>query len=66
MVAGVVAAASVGIAVAGRFVGAGRRHVEVSRRLLRIPGSPSRTPPAATSLGVRGIARGRRPTRTST
>ena len=56
MVAGVVAVASVGIAVAGRFVGAGRRHVEVSRRLLRIPGVTRREPPAATSLGVAGIA----------
>ena len=56
MVAGVVAVASLGIAVAGRFVGAGRRHVEVSRRLLRIPGVTRREPPAATSLGVAGIA----------
>ena len=56
MVAGVVAVASVGIAVAGRFVGAGRRHVEVSRRLLRIPGVTRRQAPPATSAGVRGIA----------
>ncbi|SFB16355.1 DMSO/TMAO reductase YedYZ, molybdopterin-dependent catalytic subunit [Nocardioides alpinus] len=56
MVAGVVAVASVGIAVAGRFVGAGRRHVEVSRRLLRIPGVTRRQAPAATSLGLPGIA----------
>ncbi|MFM6848061.1 MAG: molybdopterin-dependent oxidoreductase [Terrabacter sp.] len=56
MVAGVVAVASLGIALAGRFVGAGRRHVEVSRRLLRIPGVTRRQPPAATSLGVAGIA----------
>ena len=56
MVAGVVAAASLGIAVAGRLVGAGRRHVEVSRRLLRIPGVTRRQAPAATSLGVAGIA----------
>jgi DMSO/TMAO reductase YedYZ molybdopterin-dependent catalytic subunit len=56
MVAGAVAVASVGIAVAGRFVGAGRRHVEVSRRLLRIPGVTRRQAPAATSLGVSGIA----------
>jgi DMSO/TMAO reductase YedYZ molybdopterin-dependent catalytic subunit len=56
MVAGVVAVASLGIAVAGRFVGAGRRHVEVSRRLLRIPGVTRRQPPAATSLGVAGVA----------
>lgn len=56
MVAVAVAVASAGIAVAGRFVGAGRRHVEVSRRLLRIPGVTRREPPAATSLGLRGIA----------
>jgi DMSO/TMAO reductase YedYZ molybdopterin-dependent catalytic subunit len=56
MVAGAIGFASVGIAVAGRFVGAGRRHVEVSRRLLRIPGVTRREPPASTSLGLRGIA----------
>ena len=55
MVAGVVAVASVGIAVAGRFVGAGRRHVEVSRRLLRIPGVTRREAPPETSLGLPGI-----------
>ena len=55
MVAGVVSVAAVGIAVAGRFVGAGRRHVEVSRRLLRIPGVTRREPPPATSLGLPGI-----------
>ena len=56
MVAGAVAVASVGIAVAGRFVGAGRRQVEASRRLLRIPGVTRRQAPAATSIGLRGIA----------
>ncbi len=56
MVAGAVAVATVGIGVAGRFVGAGRRHVEVSRRLLRIPGVTRREAPAATSIGLRGIA----------
>jgi len=56
MVAGTVAVASVGIAVAGRFVGAGRRQVEASRRLLRIPGVTRRQAPAATSLGIPGIA----------
>ena len=55
MVAGAIAVASVGIAVAGRFVGAGRRHVEASRRLLRIPGVTRREPPASTSLGVPGV-----------
>ncbi|HEY0644153.1 MAG TPA: oxidoreductase, partial [Nocardioides sp.] len=56
VVAGAIGLASAGIALAGRFVGAGRRHVEVSRRLLRIPGVTRREPPAATSLGLRGIA----------
>jgi DMSO/TMAO reductase YedYZ molybdopterin-dependent catalytic subunit len=56
MVAGAIGLASAGIAVAGRFVGAGRRHVEVSRRLLRIPGVTRREAPASTSLGLRGIA----------
>ncbi len=56
MVAGAVAVASVGIAAAGRFVGAGRRHVEASRRLLRIPGVTRREPPATTSVGLPGIA----------
>jgi DMSO/TMAO reductase YedYZ molybdopterin-dependent catalytic subunit len=56
VVAGVVSVAAVGIAVAGRLVGAGRRHVEVSRRLLRIPGVTRRQPPADTSVGLEGIA----------
>jgi DMSO/TMAO reductase YedYZ molybdopterin-dependent catalytic subunit len=56
MVAGAIGLAAVGIAVAGRFVGAGRRHVEASRRLLRIPGVTRREAPASTSLGLRGIA----------
>jgi DMSO/TMAO reductase YedYZ molybdopterin-dependent catalytic subunit len=56
MVAGVVSVATIGIAAAGRYVGAGRRHVEVSRRLLRIPGVTRREPAAATSLGLSGIA----------
>ena len=50
--------AAVGIAVAGRFVGAGRRHVEQSRRLLRIPGVTRRQAPPTTSLGVKGIGEG--------
>ncbi|WP_367650731.1 molybdopterin-dependent oxidoreductase [Nocardioides sp. zg-1308] len=56
MVAGAISVASLGIAVAGRFVGAGRRHVEVSRRLLRIPGVTRRQAPPATSLGLPGVA----------
>ncbi len=56
MVAGAVSVASMGIAVAGRLVGAGRRRVEVSRRLLRIPGVTRREAPPAASVGLRGIA----------
>ena len=54
MVAGAVSLAAVGIAVGGRVVGAGRRHVEASRRLLRIPGVTRREAPAATSVGLAG------------
>ena len=56
MVAGAVSLAAVGIALGGRFVGAGRRHVEASRRLLRIPGVTRREAPVATSVGLAGIA----------
>ncbi|WP_241005316.1 molybdopterin-dependent oxidoreductase [Nocardioides sp. zg-1228] len=56
MVAGAVSVAALGIAVAGRVVGAGRRKVEASRRLLRIPGVTRREAPADTSVGLAGIA----------
>jgi len=56
MVAGTISLAAVAIAVGGRVVGAGRRHVEASRRLLRIPGVTRRQPPAATSVGLPGIS----------
>ena len=56
MVAGAVGVAAVGIAVAGRFVGAGRRQVEVSRRLLRLPGVTRREPPPNTSVGLAGVS----------
>lgn len=55
-VASVVAVASLGIALAGRFAGAGRRRVEASRRLLRIPGVTRRQPPADATLDVPGIS----------
>lgn len=61
MVAGAVSLAAVGIAVAGRLVGAGRRHVETSRRLLRIPGVTRRQPPAGTSVGLAGVAQWQTP-----
>ena len=56
LVAGAVALASTGIAVAGRLVGSGRRHVETSRRLLRIDGVTRRPAPAAATLGLDGIS----------
>ncbi len=56
MVAGAISLAAVGIALGGRVVGAGRRQVEASRRLLRIPGVTRREAPAATSVGLAGIA----------
>ena len=62
MVAGAISVATLGIAVAGRFVGVGRRHVEVSRRLLRIPGVTRRQAPPATSVGLAGIAPWQTPT----
>jgi DMSO/TMAO reductase YedYZ molybdopterin-dependent catalytic subunit len=55
-VAGMFAVAAVGIAVAGRFTGSGRRHVETSRRLLRIRGVTRRQPPEDATLGLAGIA----------
>ncbi len=56
---GVVVGAGV-LAVAGRWVGRGRRKVEQARRLLRLPVTPGTEPPHA-SLGVRGIAPWRTP-----
>ena len=56
LVAGAVGVAVVGISAAGRLVGAGRRHVEASRRLLRLPGVTRRQAPPSTSVGLPGIA----------
>lgn len=60
-VAGVVAVATIGIAAAGRWVGAGRRRVAASRRLLRIDGVTRQEPPTATMLGMDGITPWRTP-----
>lgn len=54
------AAATIGfaamvVATLGRFVGAGRRKVEESRRLLRLPGVTRREPPPGTRVGVDGV-----------
>ena len=54
LAAGIGAGAAV-VAVLGRFVGAGRRRVEESRRLLRLPGVSRREPPARVRIGVDGI-----------
>ncbi|MCD6639992.1 MAG: molybdopterin-dependent oxidoreductase [Nocardioides sp.] len=55
MVALMTTAASAGIALAGRAVGNARRHVDTSRRLLRIDGVTRRPPPPAATLGLPGI-----------
>ncbi len=53
--AGLVAAASVGVAVLGRVIGRGRRQVEAARRLLRLQGVSAPEPPPGVSLDVAGI-----------
>ena len=53
--------ASVGVTVLGRVLGRGRRQVEESRRLLRLPGVTRPDPPAGVSVGVDGIAPWRTP-----
>jgi DMSO/TMAO reductase YedYZ molybdopterin-dependent catalytic subunit len=59
--AGVMALASVGVAVLGKVLGAGRRHVEESRRLLRLNGVSSPNAPDGVSVGLDGIAPWRTP-----
>ncbi len=54
--AGVMVLASVGVAVAGRALGQGRRKVEEARRLLRLPGVTAPVQPAGVSVGVDGIS----------
>ncbi len=53
---GVVAAASGIAGVVGRFVGAGRRRVEETRRLLRLSGVTEPEVPSSAVIGVSGIA----------
>ena len=48
-----VAAAVVG--GVGRSIGVGRRHVEETRRLLRLPGVTAKRPPAEARIGISGI-----------
>jgi DMSO/TMAO reductase YedYZ molybdopterin-dependent catalytic subunit len=59
--AGLMAVASVGVAVLGRVVGRGRRHVEETRRLLRLPGVTLPDPPTGVSVDLEGIAPWRTP-----
>jgi DMSO/TMAO reductase YedYZ molybdopterin-dependent catalytic subunit len=59
--AGVMAVASVGVAVAGKVLGAGRRHVEESRRLLRLPGVSTPDVPDGVSVDLEGITPWRTP-----
>jgi DMSO/TMAO reductase YedYZ molybdopterin-dependent catalytic subunit len=53
--ASVMALAAVAVAVLGRVVGSGRRHVEESRRLLRLQGVSEPEPPDGVALDVDGI-----------
>jgi DMSO/TMAO reductase YedYZ molybdopterin-dependent catalytic subunit len=61
VVAGVVGLTAGAIAIAGRVVGNSRRHVEQSRRLLRIDGVTRRPSPPGTSLGLEGLTPWRTP-----
>ncbi|WP_107771817.1 molybdopterin-dependent oxidoreductase [Nocardioides sediminis] len=56
MVAGVLGLAAIGVGVAGRVVGAGRRHVVESRRLLRLDDVTLPNPPRGVSTGVEGVS----------
>ena len=58
LTAGAVAAGAVVVGVAGQLVGASRRGVEASRKLLRLPVGAGRVPSGA-EVGVSGIARWR-------
>ena len=51
-----IAAAAVALGAAGRVVGRGRRHVEETRRLLRLPGVTSPVVPARARIGLDGIS----------
>ena len=59
--AGLMVLASVGVTVLGGVLGRGRRQVEESRRLLRLPGVSRPDPPAGVSVGLDGIAPWRTP-----
>jgi len=46
---------SAGVAIFGRVLGTGRRHVEESRKLLRLPGVSAPTPPPKATLDLPGV-----------
>ena len=54
--AGVIAAGAVVLAAAGRVVGRGRRHVEETRRLLRLPQVTEPQVPRAARIGLKDIS----------
>jgi len=54
--AGVIAAGAVVLGAAGRVVGRGRRHVEETRRLLRLPKVTEPRVPAAARVGLKGVS----------
>ena len=54
--AGLVAAGSVALATAGRVVGRGRRHVEETRRLLRLPKVTEPLVPPGARIDVKGVS----------
>lgn len=54
--AGMVAGAAVVVGAAGRWVGAGRRNVEATRRLLRLGGVTAPEVPPDAAIGVSGVA----------
>ncbi len=56
MVAVVLGIAAIGVGAAGRVVGAGRRHVVESRRLLRLDEVTVPHPPPAATIGVRDVS----------
>jgi DMSO/TMAO reductase YedYZ molybdopterin-dependent catalytic subunit len=53
--AGAMVAAGAVLGVVGRTIGRGRRHVEETRRLLRLPGVTPPDVPAGVRLGVQGV-----------
>ncbi len=55
LTAGVTTIAALTVGVVGRTIGVGRRHVEQTRRLLRLPGVSNRRPPDQARIGISGV-----------